>query len=62
VWGIAGVLLQIVPGVLDVFGTIGPFSAAQFALAAPIGVQELVLAGWLVLKGFSPSAFAVRTA
>jgi hypothetical protein len=62
VWGIAGVLLLIVAGVLVVFGTIGPLSAAQVALAAPIGVQELVLAGWLVLKGFSPSAFAVRTA
>jgi hypothetical protein len=60
VWGIGGVVLLIAAGVLVVFGAIGPLSAAQVALAAPIGLQELVLAVWLIAKGFDASAFTRR--
>ena len=56
VWGIAGVVLLMVAGVLIVFGVIGPLSAGQVALAVPIGVQEMVLAVWLIGKGFNRSA------
>jgi hypothetical protein len=53
-WGIAGVLLML-----------GASLAAQFSgnpvtsyviLILPIAVQEMVLAVWLIAKGFSPSA------
>lgn len=56
VWGIAGVVLLMVAGVLVVFDVIAPLSAGQVALAAPIGVQEMVLAVWLIVKGFNHSA------
>ena len=55
-WGIAGVVLLMVAAVLLIFGVIGPLSAGQVALAVPIGVQELVLAVWLIVKGFNRSA------
>ncbi|MGZ4547167.1 MAG: DUF4386 domain-containing protein [Blastococcus sp.] len=57
-WGIVGAVLLLVAGVLVVFDAIGPLSATQVALAAPIGVQEMVLAVWLIGKGFDRSAFA----
>lgn len=62
VWGIAGAVLLMVAGVLVIFGVIGPLSAGQVALAAPIGVQEMVLAVWLIVKGFNRSAFVGRPA
>jgi Domain of unknown function (DUF4386) len=61
-WGIAGTVLLMVAGVLVVFGVIGPLSAGQVALAAPIGLQEMVLAGWLIVKGFNRSALAGQKA
>jgi hypothetical protein len=62
VWGIAGVILLMVAAVLIIFGVIGPLSAGQIALAAPIGVQEMVLAVWLIVKGFDRSALVSRQA
>jgi hypothetical protein len=61
-WGIGGAVLLMVAGVLVVFGVIAPLSAGQVALAAPIGVQEMVLAGWLIVKGFDHSALTGQRA
>jgi hypothetical protein len=62
VWGIAGVILLMVAAVLIIFGVIGPLSAGQVVLAAPIGLQEMVLAVWLIGKGFNRSALRGREA
>jgi len=56
VWGIGGVVLLMVAAVLIIFGAITPLSVGQIALAVPIGVQEMVLAVWLIVKGFNRTA------
>ena len=60
-WGIAGAVLLMGAAVLVTFGVIAPMSAVQVALAIPIGVQELVLAVWLIVRGFNPAVLASRT-
>jgi len=62
VWGIVGAVLLMVAAVLIIFGVIGAFSTGQVVLAAPIGVQEMVLAVWLIVKGFNRSALVGRQA
>jgi len=52
-WGILGVLALLVAAVLVMLHVIAAESATQLALAAPIGVQEMVLAVWLIIKGFA---------
>ncbi|WP_295694622.1 DUF4386 domain-containing protein [Lapillicoccus sp.] len=59
-WGIAGTVLLMVAAGLLIFDVIAPLSAAQVALAAPIALQEMVLAVWLLAKGFNRSALLHR--
>jgi hypothetical protein len=44
--------------ILVVFQAIIPMSAPQIVLNLPIFLQEMVLAVWLIAKGFNPSAIA----
>lgn len=57
-WGIGGVILGAVAALLILFGVTGTMSTTQIVLNVPIGVQEMVLAVWLIVKGFNPSAQA----
>lgn len=59
--GLAGALLYWVSGVLVLFGAIVPMEAAYVALQAPLGVQEMLLAGWLIVKGFDRAALSSTT-
>jgi hypothetical protein len=47
---------------LVMFRVIGPMSTTQVVLAVPIAVQEMVLAVWLIVKGFNSSAIASLSA
>lgn len=58
VWGIGGVVLLMVAAVLLIFGVLSPMSPGKIALAIPIGLQEMVLAVWLIVKGFDRSVLA----
>lgn len=49
-WGLIGAAVYLVAGVMALFGT-----AMDFLLAL-LGVQEMVMALWLIFKGFGPSA------
>ena len=57
-WGLIGIILIIVVSMLVMFRVIGPMSTTQVVLAVPIGLQEMVLAVWLIVKGFNPSVIA----
>ena len=57
-WGLAGTVLCLTAGLLVLFQSIAPLSGTQVVLSLPIGVQEMVLAVWLIVKGFSPKAKA----
>jgi hypothetical protein len=51
-WGLLAIASLVVSVVLVIAGVLEPMSQPQVLLAAPIGVQEMVLAGWLIAKGF----------
>jgi hypothetical protein len=53
-WGLLAITSVMVSGVLVIAGVFEPMSPPQLVLALPIGVQEMVLAVWLIAKGFSP--------
>jgi hypothetical protein len=61
-WGLVAIILTMVSGLLVMFGLIGPMSTGQVVLNLPIGVQEMVLAVWLIVKGFNQSAIASLSA
>lgn len=54
VWGLVGGALVLLRGVIEAYG-VDLSGAVQAVLAAPIGVQEMVLAGWLIIRGFDTS-------
>jgi hypothetical protein len=51
-WGLVGAALYIVPPLGNMFGL------SLGVLMAPLAVQEMVMAGWLIAKGFTPRAAA----
>jgi hypothetical protein len=56
VWGLVGITLTIISALLVMFHLLPPFGTIQVILNLPILPQELVLAVWLIAKGFNPSA------
>jgi len=62
VWGLAALILDLAAQFLALFGLLDPVSATASLLFIPIAVQEMVLAVWLIVKGFSPSALAAGAA
>jgi hypothetical protein len=57
-WGIVAVTMGFTASILVVFQVITPMTTPQIVLNLPIFLQEMVLAVWLIVKGFSPSAIA----
>jgi len=57
VFGITGAILILLAAVLEIFGYIPHFSSTIIFLALPIAVYEMVLAGWLIIKGFNKEAY-----
>jgi hypothetical protein len=56
-WGLIGAILYWAAGLLVMFALITPLSTSHIVLQAPLGLQELVFALWLIVKGFNSSAF-----
>jgi hypothetical protein len=57
-WGLVGATLTIVASMLVMFRLISPMGTIQVVLNLPIALQEMVMAVWLIVKGFNPSAIA----
>jgi hypothetical protein len=55
-WGMVATVLMLVACVLSLFS--GNQITSYIPLVAPFGLQEMVLAVWLIIKGFNPSAIA----
>jgi hypothetical protein len=62
VWGMVGITMTIISTQLVMFNIIPPLGTIQVVLQMPILPQELVLAAWLIAKGFNPSAVASLSA
>ena len=58
VWGLAAVIPYLAAECLALFALLDPLSATASLLHIPLAVQEMVLAVWLIVKGFSPAAIA----
>jgi len=59
-FGIVAIILMMAACVLALFN--GNRITSYIPLAAPIALQEMVLAVWLIVKGFNPSAIASLSA
>jgi Domain of unknown function (DUF4386) len=57
VWGLVGATLSIVPSLGSMFGL-----SSLGVLSVPLFLQEMVMAVWLIAKGFNPSAIAAESA
>ncbi len=52
IFGMLTAVMVLVAGLLQMFGIIGPYSAVKGLVALPVGVYEMTLAVWLIVKGF----------
>ena len=59
VWGFIAAAALLTGAMLSVFGNISP--ALTLLVILPIAVQEMVMAGWLIVKGFNPAAIELST-
>jgi len=50
-WGLAGAAAYLAAGLLVLYG-LEPLSTPQVVLEAPLGLQEIALALWLIARGF----------
>jgi len=55
VWGLIGATLMLAAGLLGMFG-LSPTSTITILLGLPLALNEMVLAIWLIVKGFNPSS------
>jgi len=51
--GTTGAFLILTASLLEMFSVISTFSIALILMALPIAVYEMILAGWLIRKGFN---------
>jgi hypothetical protein len=61
VWGFNGSIVAILASLLVMFHIIDIISTVYMVLFLPIALQEMVLAIWLIVKGFNPSVITYET-
>jgi hypothetical protein len=55
---LVALILYFASGLLATFGVLGTLSSIQVGMQLPLALQEMVLAIWLIVKGFNSSAIA----
>jgi hypothetical protein len=53
-WGLVAIVPFVAADLLAMYSVIGADSAGQVAMFMPLAVQEMVLAVWLIARGFRP--------
>jgi hypothetical protein len=61
VWGLVAAITSIVSCVLATVGLIPVMGTEKLILTVPMLPQEMVLAVWLIVKGFNPSVIASKS-
>src|SRR3990172_7743175 len=61
-WGFFAILLHLATGFLIMFRLASAFSTINIVMNLPILFQEMVMAVWLIVKGFNPSAIVSGSA
>ena len=61
-WGLIGIVPFLAASLLVLFGYLDPMSLVRNLLYLPLALQEMVMAVWLIGKGFNPSALASGSA
>ena len=56
VWGLIGIPLYAVAYLLAMYGAVAINSSAVNLLSGPLAVQEMVLAVWMIARGFRPGS------
>lgn len=60
VWGLVGALLSIIASVLVLFKVVDIITVEYIALNVPTGLQEIVLAVWLLTRGFNKQVLSIE--
>jgi hypothetical protein len=55
IWGLIAILMHFATAFLVMFGQIEMLSPLVLGLNLPIFLQEMVMAVWLIVKGFNPA-------
>ncbi|MET9313100.1 DUF4386 domain-containing protein [Kribbella sp. NPDC003505] len=56
VWGLMGIPFYVAAYLLAMYGVVGINSSEVNVLCLPLAVQEMVLAVWMIARGFRPAA------
>jgi hypothetical protein len=56
VWGLVAIPVYVVADLLAMYSVIGANSSQQVLMFMPLAVQEMVLAVWMIARGFRPPA------
>jgi hypothetical protein len=61
-WGLLAAIPYFVAGVLGLFSLLSPMSSTEMVLVLPLALQEMVLAVWLIVKGFNSASVNFQSA
>jgi len=61
-WGVFAIVFHLITSFLIIFHLQSAFSTINLVMNFPIFLQEMVMAVWLIVKGFNPSAIAAEYA